>query len=68
MVTKGGNEGEDEINWKFGINMYTLLYIKEVIKKDLLYSIENYTEHYVITYMEKHLKMNWIYTLNGYIC
>ena len=48
--------------------MYTLLYIKEVIKKDLLYSIENYTQYYVITYMEKHLKMNWIYTLNGYIC
>ena len=47
MVTKGGNEGEDEINWKFGINMYTLLYIKKVNKKDLLNSTGNYTQCFI---------------------
>ena len=26
MVTKG--DGKEEINWKFGVNIYTLLHIK----------------------------------------
>ena len=34
---------EGEINLEFGINIYILLYIKQVTNKDLLYSTKNYT-------------------------
>ena len=33
---KGGG-----INWAFGINIYTLLYVKQIANKDLLYSTGN---------------------------
>ena len=41
------------INWEFGINIYTLLYIKEINNKNLLYSTGNYIQHLVITYNRK---------------
>ena len=42
LFTKGnygyqGGQREGGINWKFGINIYTLLYLKQIINKDLLY-------------------------------
>ena len=51
MVIKGEMRGG--INYKFGINIYTLLYIKQITKKDLLYSTGNSTQYSVITYMGK---------------
>ena len=48
-----GKGGEGGINQEFGNNRYTLLYIKQIINKDLLYSAENYTQYSVITYMRK---------------
>ena len=45
---KVGVRGQD-----FGINIYTLLYIKQTTNKDLLYSTGNYTEYFVITYKGK---------------
>ena len=45
---KGGR-----INQEFGINIYTLLHIKQITNKDLLYSTGNYTSHFVITYKGK---------------
>ena len=39
MVTRG--KGERGINWEFGINIYTLLYIKQITDKDLLHSTGN---------------------------
>ena len=50
MVTNGERWGR--INVEFGINRYTLLYIKQ-INKDLLYSAGNYTQYFVITYKGK---------------
>ena len=41
---KGGG-----INQEFGINIYTLLYTKQ-INKDLLYSTGNSTQDFVVTY------------------
>ena len=38
---------------EFGIDMYTLLYFKRIINKDLLYSTENYIQYLVITYNGK---------------
>ena len=46
-------EGEEGINQKSGINRYTLLYIKQLNSKDLLYSAGNYIQYLVITYNGK---------------
>ena len=47
------------------MNIYTLLYIKYITNKDLLYGTGNYTQYFVITYNGKILKRNiyiYIYT------
>ena len=36
-----GEEWGEEIDWEFGIETYTLLYLKETTSKDLPYSTEN---------------------------
>ena len=40
MVVRGDKWGEEMLR-KFGINMYTLLYLKWITNKDLLYSTGN---------------------------
>ena len=52
MVTKGEMLGGG-IKQKLGINIHTLLYIKQITNKDLLYSTGNSTQYSVITYMRK---------------
>ena len=49
------------INQEFGINIYTPLYIKQIINKDLLYSPGNSTQYSVIIYMGKESEKEWIY-------
>ena len=44
MVTKGEGKG-GRIDWEFGIDMYTLLCVKQITNKDLLYST-GYTAQY----------------------
>ena len=44
-------KGEGEINWEIGTDIYTLLYIKYITDKDLLYSSGNSTQYSVMTYM-----------------
>ena len=46
------------INQEFGINIYTLLYIKQIINKDLLYGSGNSTQYSVTTIWAKNLKKN----------
>ena len=46
MVNKGEREGR--INYEFGVDIYTLLYIKWVTNKDLLYSSGDYTQYFLI--------------------
>ena len=68
-VTKGEREGG--INQEFGSNMYTLLHIKQINSKDLLYSTGNYTQHSVITYMGKESEKRidiCIYTTESFCC
>ena len=64
MVTKEEKGGW--INWEVVINIFALLYIKQVTNKDLLYSIGNYTQYFVITISEKNLEKN-IYSIYIYI-
>ena len=44
-----GGKGGGGIVREFGIDMYTLLYLKWITNKDLLYSIGNSAQYYVTT-------------------
>ena len=59
MVTGGMWQGG--IHRKTGIDTYTLLHIKQVTNKDLLYSTGNATQYSVMAYMGKESKKEWIY-------
>ena len=50
MVARGKGQGE-EIVREVGINMYTLLYLKWIISKVLLYSIGNSAQCYMGAWM-----------------
>ena len=55
-------EGKGEgINWETGIDMYTPLYIKQVINKDLLDTTGNSTQYSIMAYMGKESKEKWPY-------
>ena len=47
MATRGEEWGGG-IDWEFGIDMYTLLYLKWITNKDLLYSTGNSAQYSVI--------------------
>ena len=53
MVTRWESGG---IDWETGIDIYTLLYMKWVTNKDLLYSTGNSTHYSVMTYIRKESK------------
>ena len=56
-------KGKGGIHWEFGINIHTLLYLKQIANQDRLYSTGNYIQYLVITIMKKNLKKNmYIYT------
>ena len=59
MVTSWEKGGE--INKEIGIDIYTLLYIKQIANRNLLYSTENSTQYSVIPYMGNESKTDWIY-------
>ena len=48
MVTRG-EEWREGIVREFGIDMYTLLYLKWITNKDLLYSSGNSDQYYITT-------------------
>ena len=50
MVTKG-EMWQGGINQKFGINVYILPYIKQIINKDLLYNTGDSNQQSIVTYM-----------------
>ena len=54
-------ERRGEKNQEFGINIYTLLYVRQIINKDLLYNPGNPTQYSEITYMEKESEKEGIY-------
>ena len=55
-----GARGE-QINWEIVIHIYTLLYIKQITNKNLLYITGNSTKYSVMTYIGKESKKEWIY-------
>ena len=57
MVIKEDRRGRG-MNQEFGINIYTLLYIKQITNKHLLYSTGNYIQYFIITHKGKeHCKL-----------
>ena len=58
-------KGGGGINWEFGISKYTLLYVKQINNKDLLYCTRNYIRYLVITYNGKESEKESIYI---YVC
>ena len=62
MVTgDGGVEGKDEgegIVREFGMHMYTLLCLKWITNKDLLYSSWNSVQRYVAAWMGREFRDN----------
>ena len=46
---------------EFGIDMYTLLFLKWKTNKDLLYSTGNYIQYLVITYDGEESEKEYIY-------
>ena len=53
--------GKGGVNWETGIDIYTLLYIKQMTNKNLLYSTGNSTQYSVMAYMGKESKKEWRY-------
>ena len=48
-----GKGGGRRIKQEFQINIYRLLYMKDITNKDLLYSTGNYIPYLIITYKVK---------------
>ena len=59
----GYQRGKGEINQEFGIKIYIILYIKQIINKDLMYITGNYAQYLAITYNGKDIKKD-IYTIH----
>ena len=43
-------------NWEIGIDIYTLLYIKQITNKNLLYNTGNSTQYSIVLYGKRILK------------
>ena len=56
-----GERWRGGMNWEVGIGIGTLLYAKQIINKDLLYSTGNNIQYFVITYMGKESEKELIY-------
>ena len=48
MVTRGEVREAGGIDWEFGIDMYTLLYLKQITNKERLHSTKNAAQYSVI--------------------
>ena len=57
-----------KINQEFGINRYTLLYIKKINNKDLLYNTGNSIQYLVITYNGKESEKEYIHRTESFCC
>ena len=49
------------IDREFGMDMYTLLYLKQITNKDLLYSTGNSAQCYVAAWMGGELGGEWMH-------
>ena len=57
----GGVEGMEGIVRGFGMDMYTVLYLKWITSKDLLYSTWNSAQYYMAAWMGGKFGREWIH-------
>ena len=60
MVAGGKGEGKEGMVREVLMDMYTLLYLKQVTNKDLLYSTGNSAQCYVAAWMGEEFEGEWI--------
>ena len=53
--------GAQEVPIEFGIDMYTMLYLKRITNKDILYSTGNSAQCYVAAWMGGESGEEWIH-------
>ena len=53
--------GLEGINQELGINIHTVIYIRQINSEGLLYSPGNHTQYFVITYKGKESGKEYIY-------
>ena len=56
-----GGEWEEGIVREFGMHMYSLLYVKWITNKDLLYSTGNSVQYHVEGWMGREFGGEWIH-------
>ena len=57
------------MDWEFGTDIYTLLYLKQITNEDLLYSTQNYTQYFSIIYKGKEpKKIDICVCITGSLC
>ena len=49
------------IDWEFGMDLYTLLYLKQITKKDLRYSTGNSVQCYLAAWVGGEFGGGWIH-------
>ena len=67
MVTRGDGWREGIVR-EFGTDMYTLLYLKRITNKDLLYSRESSAQCYVAAWMGGEFGGEWIHVYVWLCC
>ena len=53
--------GRRRINWEIGVDIDTLLYVKYITNKNLLYSLRNYSQYLYGLIWKQNLKTEWLY-------
>ena len=61
LMVAGGKDGQKGIVREFRVNMYTLLYLKWITNRDLLYSTWNSAQCYVAAWMGGEFGGEWIH-------
>ena len=61
-----GYQGEGIVR-EFGMDMYTLLYLKWITNKDILYSTRNSASCYVAAFMGEEFGGEWIHVYDGWV-
>ena len=58
---RGHVERRGRINQELGMNVYTVLYTRQISSKDLQYSKGNSTQYSVIIYVRKESEKEWVH-------
>ena len=60
LMVAGGKVRGGRIIREFGMDMYTLLYLKWITNKDIMYSMGNSAQRYVAAWMGGEFGAEWI--------